>query len=1225
MNNHIVQWNCRGLKANFNEILLLILQFSPAVLCLQETFLKDSDNITFKGYSLYNYINTNLDKACGGSSILVRNDLPHSVLNLNSPLQTVAVTVSLHKQITFCSTYIPPNSNLSVSDLESLTKQLPEPFILLGDLNGHSELWGCNDTNPKGAVIEKFIDDNNLCIFNTNKHTYLHPASGHYSALDLSICTPDLFLDFDWDVLDDQHGSDHFPTILKRNSDESTSTPKYKFNKADWENFQNLCVEELNSDNFENITHPVDRFTTLLSFIADECIPKTKGKAHKSRPWFNDDCKKAVRIRRAAVKKFNSRPTAENLENVKIARAKARRTIRQAKKVSWRNYVSKLNSRSSIKKVWQMVRKISGKNNYSNVVHLKKSDGSEAQSKQDIADTLASNFSHNSSSEHYTDKFQDIKQSKESKNINFKSQNNEDYNKPFSMSELLDSLHKANDTAAGADDIHYQFLKHLPETSLSLLLKIFNNIWQSGEFPDSWREAIIIPLPKPGKDATNPSNYRPIALTSCLCKTLERMINSRLIWYLESNNLFTDTQCGFRKNKSTTDHLVRLETFIRDAFIKKQHAVAIFFDLEKAYDTTWKYGIKKDLFDLGLRGHLPTFISNFLSDRSFRVRVGSVLSEEQEQEEGVPQGSILSTTLFNIKINNIVTAVRDGIDNSLFVDDFAICYKSTNMRTIERQLQQTLNKVEEWATANGFKFSQSKTQCVHFCQKRKVHADPELFLYGKTIPVSDEAKFLGLTFDKKLSFIPHIKNLKSKCLKALNLLKVLSSTDWGADRSVLLHLYRSLIRSKLDYGSVVYGSARKSYLHVLDTIHNQGLRLALGAFRSSPVESLYVEANEPSLHLRREKLSLQYALRLSSNSNNPAHDCTFNPKHEVLYDKKPRIIKPFGLRVKPALIENKIECTHIHQNSIPITPPWTLNEPTVNLELSKLKKSETPPELYKAMLGEIKQNYPHYVHVYTDGSKVGDTVGCAAVSKFHSSKLRLPDRSSIFTAEVKALDLALNFVSSLNRTKFLIFSDSLSTLQALKNRNIEHPLIQRLLEKLNTLLNSKSIIFCWIPSHIGISGNEEADKAAKDSLQCNSSKIKIPSSDLKPSIKTYIFSKWQSLWKTLPFNKLRDIQPKIGTWCKGNRKIRREEVVLSRLRIGHTRYTHSFLMKREEPPKCIPCNDIITVKHILIDCVDLASIRTKYFNQPTLKDLFTNVDVDCILNFIKEVGIYHVI
>ena len=175
-------------------------------------------------------------------------------------------------------------------------------------------------------------------------------------------------------------------------------------------------------------------------------------------------------------------------------------------------------------------------------------------------------------------------------------------------------------------------------------------MWESGCFPPSWREAVVIPIPKPGKDHSDPGNFRPTALTSCLCKTMERMINARLMWSLESQGLLSEKQCGFRKNHSTLDHLVRFETFIRKAFVKTEHVLTIFFDLEKAYDTTWKHGILADLWDLRFRGHLPRFIQSFLSECSFRVRVGSTLSELHEQEMGVPQGSILSSALFSIKI-----------------------------------------------------------------------------------------------------------------------------------------------------------------------------------------------------------------------------------------------------------------------------------------------------------------------------------------------------------------------------------------------------------------------------------------------------------------------------------------------------------------------------------------------------------------------------------------------
>ena len=119
---------------------------------------------------------------------------------------------------------------------------------------------------------------------------------------------------------------------------------------------------------------------------------------------------------------------------------------------------------------------------------------------------------------------------------------------------------------------------------------------------------------------------------------------------------------------------------------------------------------------------------------------------------------------------------------------------------------------------------------MHFCHLRKAHNDPILTLDGTRIPVVEENKFLGIVIDRKLSFTPHIKQLKAKCQKTLNLLRVVAHIDWGADRKVLLNLYRTIIRSKLDYGSIIYGSTRKSYLEMLDPIHHQGLRLALWGF-----------------------------------------------------------------------------------------------------------------------------------------------------------------------------------------------------------------------------------------------------------------------------------------------------------------------------------------------------------------------------------------------------------
>ena len=189
-------------------------------------------------------------------------------------------------------------------------------------------------------------------------------------------------------------------------------------------------------------------------------------------------------------------------------------------------------------------------------------------SKTDIADTLADTFAQKSSSSNYSAAFQKFQSTKEKTKLNFKSNNNEHYNKDFTMKELMKALKKCHDTAVGCDDIHYQFLKHLPFRSLDTLLRIFNQVWHTGILPDSQKEAIVIPIPKPGKDSTNPANYRPIALTSCICKIMERMVNDRLVWFLEKNQLIATVQSGFRKQTRTLDHTYCLQDASKHLYAK---------------------------------------------------------------------------------------------------------------------------------------------------------------------------------------------------------------------------------------------------------------------------------------------------------------------------------------------------------------------------------------------------------------------------------------------------------------------------------------------------------------------------------------------------------------------------------------------------------------------------------------------------------------------------------
>ena len=726
-----------------------------------------------------------------------------------------------------------------------------------------------------------------------------------------------------------------------------------------------------------------------------------------------------------------------------------------------------------------MISRISGKHNGLSIKQLNYNN-TIMETPQSIANALAKTFEHKSSSRNYKQHFQKIKDKLERTTLNFNSKQPLAYNKDFSLVELRDSLDKSQDTSAGPDQIHYQLLKHLPQESLQILLDIFNHIFATNKFPDSWREATIIPIPKPGKDHTDPANYRPIALTSCVCKTMERMINNRLVWYLEENNILSPYQNGFRQHRSTIDQLVRLETYIREGFIKRQHVVAVFFDLEKAYDTTWKYGIMQDLHRVGLRGNLPLFIQQFLKNRTFKVRLGDTLSSLHDQEQGVPQGSILSPILFNIKLNNIIKSIPTNVEKSLYVDDLAIYFRGRTMSVVERQIQQALKSIECFADENGFRFSIQKTKCVHFC-RRPLHPHPSLKLYNNIIDVIPEIKFLGILFDKKLTFKPHIDYLKKKCQKAMNLLRVVSSSAWGADRTTLLMLYKSLIRSRLDYGCVIYGSARPSYLSRLDPIKNQALRSCLGAFRTSPIASLEVESGEPSLTARRARQSILYVTKTKSHCNNPVYTSIFNDQYDIFFNNKPSQIPPLRLRVLHLLKAIGLDMDLIAPIRKPAAPPWLTNRPQVILSLTQLKKSDTNDLKYQSEFGIITSKYPAFNHIYTDGSKCDSRVACAAVSSNYTCCERLPDQASIFTAELRALQLALSIIKKEKFHSYIIFTDSLSSLQALHNLNFNNPLIHSIIHSLDLISNKFNVIFCWIPGHCGIKGNCEADKKAKES------------------------------------------------------------------------------------------------------------------------------------------------
>ena len=1220
----IMQWNCRGVRANRVDLRNIVSDLNPVALGLQELKVTKKKQIPrIPGYKAYHHI-PDVNQAKGGVAFLVKSDFPQRKIPLNTTLQAVAVRVTINKPVTLCSVYLPPNKRVSYQELKSLVEQLPAPYMILGDFNAYSTVWGSRRTTARGRMIERLLDKKSLCLFNRGTPTYLC-QTGRRSVLDLTICHPTLYTEYDWRVTDDPLGSDHFPIVLSTGKvgAEGERPERWKINKADWDEFEKLCSTSfLSWESIQGQEDPSKYLTDTLKEVSTKCIPKTSSsRPHKPCPWFNDNCRQAKKARRKALKKFEANMSVENMIEYHHQQAKTKLVYNSEKRESFRQYVNNIDTSTPLKKVYDRVKKLEGRP-ISTLNHL--NVGTEMkETTKEIADTFADHFCRVSSSNNCSDKFLDHKQREERSKLDFSSKNQECYNKPFTLGELKHALQQSKDSSPGPDDIHYQMLKHLPEQTLELFLDLYNHIWSTGTYPKSWSEAVVVPIPKPGKDATIASSYRPIAMTSCLAKTMERMVNNRLVWFLESNNKFTPYQSGFRKGRSTTDHLVRLESFIRKGFANNEHVVAVFFDLEKAYDTTWKFGILKDLKKLGLKGRLTSFVEGFLANRRFNVRLGATLSKEVDQEMGVPQGCVLSVTLFGIKINSIAETLLHDVECCLYVDDFVICYRGTRMATIERRLRGTLKNLEEWSLENGFKFSESKTTCVHFCRRRQCTEVPSLTLHGKELKVEEEVKFLGLVFDRILSFKPHVEYLRRKCQRAMNLLKMLSHTEWGADREILLTLYKTYIQSRLDYGSIVYASAAKSYLDWLKPVQNQGLRLAVGAFRSSPAVSLHVEAGVPPLDLRRYKLSLQYAIKVKANPKNPVHDVIFNEDHQIFKQKK-KVTKPFSVRVRTQIRNAHVPIHKVMDEGPAKIPPWIQTAPTIRFDLCKHKKKETSASKYKKELAKIRAEYPEYTEVYTDGSKDGKRVGYAANTPYGNRKGALHSRASIFTAEGHALESALNWIKVSQLKEFIIFTDSKSCLDGLRQHDPQNPRIQSLRLIYTQVIDmGKKVILCWVPSHIDIEGNEEADQAAKRALQKTPGLALLPHTDLLPITREEMMKEWQSRWSCCKDNKLYGIEPSVSKKQEYKGLTRMEESRLARLRIGHSLLTHGHLMRGDVQPVCQCCQVALTIEHLLLSCKATKKSREKHLkNATSMASVFEHTSQKELLSFLRETQMF---
>jgi hypothetical protein len=468
-------------------------------------------------------------------ALYVHNSTPFSEIPLQTNIQAIAIKINIHRVFSICSIYISRSHELSKQSLTALIQQLPRPFVLVGDFNSYNILWGCPTTDTRGRELESFIIDNQLNVLNNGAPTRI--SYDVETAIDLSIVSPELEEDLQWAVYESPGDSDHCPIVLDiMGIQQPIEEPMFKLNikKAKWQNYEfSAAWDNLPSVSELSAEASVHELYRRIAMATENSIPNIQTHRFYPKPWWTPELRESKKSREKAFQKYKRVKSLNNVLRWKKLRAEHKKLVLKSKRESWRTFVSTINQNTTSKQIFETIRKIKGKEQRR--VHILQDHRGTHSTLPSIANAIGLTFAEISQSTNYKPEFLTIKNEAETNEIEFSSTNREDYNEEFSIAELKHALSHTRNSSPGPDGIYYQMLKAMPENGKMFLLSVINKCWTVSYYPDCWREATIIPVAKPGKNHTVPGNYRPIALTSCIGKTMERMINRRLVNYLEIN------------------------------------------------------------------------------------------------------------------------------------------------------------------------------------------------------------------------------------------------------------------------------------------------------------------------------------------------------------------------------------------------------------------------------------------------------------------------------------------------------------------------------------------------------------------------------------------------------------------------------------------------------------------------------------------------------------------
>lgn len=1055
----IISWNCAKTKSAIDQVNSLIVH--RLIHDHQEVMHTSTNPLTSKILLLQEvppYSELTLKKNNWKLHILddTRQDFRSAVLFYPNCTETtsiledkdiIAVDTKINQQkIRIISVYIPHKASIT-NYLAKITTLLCEPnceYIIGGDFNARSTLWGDKLQNKRGKQLKNWIDESNLVITNnvdSSTFSVLRRNRLYESSIDLILTSPALMIGLSHvDASRTLMLSDHRPIAIKLKNCRlevvsNYTTRKYRKKQSSYENFSKELDRQLSMLVDSNRIGSLEASDLERKFHNSACgnlVPVDTRPKKPDLPWFDKEIE-AITGSIRKVKKFEKKGSINSQISKRRLIEKMKIHLTKMIQIKKKAYFKELMTVNQPEMVWDAFYKRLIRKYQDTDIYIK--DGqTRIVDTYSILELLAKRFFPADLRDNETDIHKEIRIASESEYI-YEEPNNEITREEVNLA--IDSF--ACGKCPGKDGITNEIIQAIGESSRKALHKFFNQKWKKGEFPNCWKVATIKFIPKPGTAKGTLKQFRPIGLLPCLSKVYERILADRIEWSRRKNlnKDIRNKQYGFTQGKSAEDALFDMIDWIKEKHALGKKVILVSLDIESAFDRAWwplilyrLKGIKVDKFTFNV-------MKEYMSQRS----VDLVLKDKvlkTKQSVGCVQGSVLGPLLWNLIVDELLERTfPPGVRCQAYADDLALLSSGKTYEEAERAMQISLKQVENWADKGKLKVSAEKTHMMLF-RSQKRSRKVNLILNDKKLQEVNEIRLLGYYIDKYLTGVPHIKRQCAKVNAMFSRFAPFIRKMSGPSQECMRLIIEGAVIPKLTYCSsiVEQNLSKVTVMKMLKKVHRQWL---IRAYKMFPTTS-YLKVLAASSSRSIDEI-VRVRARLYKVKRNPII-------RETLFEARVIDVRKVSLDI----------------------PPWT-------------------KECIKAIIEDgVDVNIGESFSIFTDGSKIDNGVGAAMVvynqtnQIVYSKKIKLACESSVFQAEILALYEALLYVEKIAKEADVVklCSDSRSGIEAIIGFNKTFDLVWKT-RKLAWKLKARNIgvNLVWVKAHVGIPQNEYADQLAK--------------------------------------------------------------------------------------------------------------------------------------------------